>query len=123
MKHLNGSVEMNGSLARRAIYAYLYTGNPTDLEDAYYRTRYAARAAIAEESTTHGSSLIGRFGLTADPRGAHAIFTLAGRDYIVEVLRAFRDEVRGCWLIETRHMNGETAPTVALSFVNLLNRN
>ena len=120
--NLNGTLEMNGTLARRAIQDYLWTGNPSDLEDAYYRTRYAARAAIAQESTTHGSSLIGRFGLNADPRGAHAIFTLVGRDYLVEVLRAFRDDVRGCWLLETRHLNGETAPPVALSFVHLLNR-
>ena len=71
---------------------------------------------------TKGASLIGRFGLKADPRGAHAIFTLSGRDYIVTISNAFRDEVRCCWMVTTRHLCGDEGPTVALGFVSLLNR-
>ncbi len=75
--------------------------------------------AVADLQTA-GKTLIGRWGLNADPVGAHATFTLSGRDYIVTITGVTFD--RGCWLVQTRHMNGETAPTVRLSMVNLLHR-
>ncbi len=74
------------------------------------------------DNTTKGASIIGRFGLKADPRGAHAIFTLLGRDYIVSISSVYREESRGCWMVTTRHLCGDDGPTVALGFVSLLNR-
>ena len=77
----------------------------------------------AANDVTPGASIIGRFGLKADPIGAHAIWTLNGRDYIAEVRGVYRDESRGCWMLKVRHLNYEPLPDVALSFVRLLNRN
>ncbi len=69
-----------------------------------------------------GSSFIGKHGVTADLRGSHVVFDLDKRHYIVEVMRVYRDALRGCTLLDTRHLNGEGGPTVALSFVNVLIR-
>lgn len=69
-----------------------------------------------------GISLIGRFGLKNDPRGAHAVWTIKDRHYIAEVKDVRRDAVTGAYILTTRHLNGEPAPDVALSAVMLLNR-
>lgn len=71
----------------------------------------------------NGATFIGKHGVTTDLRGAHAVFDLNARHYIVSIQRVYRDEVCGCTLLETRHLNGEAAPTICLSFVNILSRN
>lgn len=55
------------------------------------------------------------------PRGAQCTFTLDGREYLVDIMRAFTDQ-QGETMIETRHFNGETGPTVRLGTVTLLER-
>lgn len=67
-----------------------------------------------------------RFGLLDDPRGGHAIFSLNGRDYLVEVTGIFKQErgdYRGPGLIlRTRHLNGEQGPDVSPYAVRMLVR-
>ncbi len=38
--------ERYGMICRQSIWRHIYTGNPSELEDAYYYARYAARAAL-----------------------------------------------------------------------------
>ena len=57
-----------------------------------------------------------------DVRGAHCVWTVAGRRYIGEVTDIYREETRGCWMLRCKHMNGEPTPDVAATFVNLLER-
>lgn len=63
-----------------------------------------------------------RFGLKHDYRGAHVAYTLGGRDYLATITGAYRNEVLGCTMLELRHFNGEQAPTVCATAVDVLER-
>jgi hypothetical protein len=67
-----------------------------------------------------------QFGLLDDPRGGHAIFTMSGRDYLVEVTDVFRTEDTGYRgshvMLRTRHLNGEAGPDVSPYAVKMLVR-
>ena len=73
-------------------------------------------------ATTKGASLIGRWGLLADPRGAHAMWTIGGRTYLATVTDVQRRAIDGAYILSTRFFCGDTGPDVALGFVKLLNR-
>ena len=63
-----------------------------------------------------------RFGIVHDPRGAQVTWTVAGRTYLADVVDFWRDPVTGCTMLKTRHFNGEPAPAVAATFVDVLER-
>lgn len=79
------------------------------------------RGAI-DALTVPGASLIGRWGLTADPRGAQAVFHLDRRRYLVDVIDVYRRDTPAAYMLRTRQFNGEAGPDVALSAVRLLLR-
>jgi len=63
-----------------------------------------------------------KFGLKRDYRGAHVSYRLSGRDYLATIVGCHRVETTGCIMLELQHFNGEPAPSVAASFVELLER-
>lgn len=63
-----------------------------------------------------------RFGITQNPRGAQVTWTVGGRTYLADVIDHWRDAITGCTMLQTRHFNGEPAPTVAATFVEVLER-
>ncbi len=64
----------------------------------------------------------GRFGWKVNPIGAQVTWTVRGRTYLADVVGLERNEQRGCWILKTRHFNGEAAPDVAATFVTVLER-
>lgn len=62
----------------------------------------------------------GRLGITEDPRGAQVAWTLKGRHYLADVVGVYRDERLGATFLKVRFFNGEAAPDVAATFVEVL---
>lgn len=69
-----------------------------------------------------------RWGIGGNYVGAHATFTLRGRDYLVDVVgQRHREGPAACWLFKVRHFNGEDVAAlenseIAASAVRLLMR-
>jgi hypothetical protein len=57
-----------------------------------------------------------------DVRGAHAVWSVAGRKYIGEVMDIYSAPVTGAWMLCCRHMDHSPTPDVAASYVELLER-
>ncbi len=66
---------------------------------------------------------VGRWGLTADPRGAHVTLPWRGQTLLGEVRAVRRDPVTGCFRLTVVHFNGEPWPVEpTVSAVDVLER-
>ena len=63
-----------------------------------------------------------RFGLKHDYRGAHVAWSIGERNYLGTVIDACRNETPSVAMFKVRHFNGEDAPDVAASVVEVLER-
>ena len=63
-----------------------------------------------------------KYGLKHDYRGVHVRWTVGSRHYLATVVSMYRREVPAAIMFSTRHFNGEQAPDVAASAVEVLER-
>jgi hypothetical protein len=65
---------------------------------------------LCMENTLTTKFKFNKFGMKADPRGAHVSLSLNGRDLLGEVIGVVYDDVCGCFRLAVRHFNGEMWP-------------
>ncbi len=63
-----------------------------------------------------------KHGIKHDYRGAHVVWTVGERTYLGTVTGMYRREVPVTTMLTVRHFNGESAPDVAASAVEVLER-
>lgn len=81
----------------------------------------AALAAGAQFGKAPLRVKITRYGCE-DVRGAHCTWNVSGRTYLAEIVTIYRNDVTGCWMLKSKHMDGTPAPDVSASYVELLER-
>lgn len=72
-----------------------------------------------------GVSIVGRWGLKADPTGADVTFTKDGVTRIARVDSFYHRDVPSAWMLRIRHFDGSPAGyngEIALSAVKILER-
>jgi type III secretory pathway component EscT len=96
------------------------SGNQQIILDAPLRMGYVW--CIERENEMTRKFKLTKFGLAENPVGAQIAWKVGDRHYLADVTGCFFDQVRGVTILKTRHFNGEVAPEVAASYVDVLVR-
>jgi hypothetical protein len=61
-----------------------------------------------------------KFGISENPVGTKVAWNVGSRHYLADVVGCYRSELTGVTMLETRHFNGEDAPDVAATYVEII---